>query len=73
MVCTCVEKAYKSSSKKIEGSPIARDSGRPRKSIGETIKRDLEFNGLNVNMIHDRTLWLHLIHVIDPIGLVVVV
>ena len=40
----------------MEGSLIARGRGRPRKTIGETIKRDLNVNDLNVNMIYDRTL-----------------
>ena len=35
----------------MEGSLIVRDRSRPRKSIGETIKRDLDINGLNVNII----------------------
>ena len=29
-------------------SPIVRAVGRPRKAISETIKRNLDFNGLNV-------------------------
>ena len=37
-------------------NPVARDIERPRKIIGETIKRDLDFNGLNVNMIYNTTL-----------------
>ena len=47
----------------MEGSLIVRGRGRPRKIIAETIKRNLGFNGLNVNMIYDRTLWRYLIHV----------
>ena len=39
-----------------EGSPITRDRGRPRKITGETIKRELDINGSNVNMIYDRIL-----------------
>ncbi len=41
----------------MEGSPIARDRGIPRKTIGETIKKDLDVNGLSIDMIYDRTLW----------------
>ena len=40
----------------MEGSPITRGRGRPRKTIGETIERDLDINGLNINMVYDRTL-----------------
>ena len=40
----------------MESGPIVRDRGRPRKTIGETIKRYLDFNSLNINMIHDRVL-----------------
>ena len=46
----------------MEGSPIARGRGRPRKITGEIIKRNLDANGLNVNMIYDRTL----ITLVDP-------
>ena len=47
----------------MEGSLIARDRGRTRKTTCETIKRDLDFNSLNVNMIYDKTLWHRLIHI----------
>ena len=58
----------------MESSLIVRGRGRPRKTIGETIKRDLNFNDLNVNMIYDRTLWRRLIYVANlGRGLVVVV
>ena len=40
----------------MENSQIAKGRGRFRKTVGETIKRDLDFNGLNVNIIYDRTL-----------------
>ena len=40
----------------MEDTPIARDRGRHRKTIDEMIERDLDFNGLNANMICDRTL-----------------
>ena len=49
-----MEKTYRDPSKESgskRGSPIARGRGRIRKTIGETIKRDL-----NVNMIYDITL-----------------
>ena len=41
-----MEKAHGISSKEsrlVEGSPIAKGRGRLRKTIGETIKRDLDF------------------------------
>ena len=44
-----VEKAYRSPSKESGsdgGQSIVRRKGRPRKTIGETIIRDLDFNGL---------------------------
>ena len=50
----------------MEESQIKRGRGRPRKTIRETIKKDLEVNELDPNMVHDRTLWRHLIHVADP-------
>ena len=50
----------------MEGSPIPRGRGRPRKTISETIKKDLNVNGLNVNMIFDRIIWCHLIYVANP-------
>ena len=50
----------------MEVSLISRDRGRPRKIIGKNIKSDLEFNGLHVNIIHDKTLWRRLIYVADP-------
>ena len=40
----------------IKGSSIVKDRGRYRKTIGETIKRDLNFIGLNVDKIYDKTL-----------------
>ena len=40
----------------IDGSSIARRRERPRKNIDKIIKRDLDFNDLNVNIIHDRIL-----------------
>ncbi|KAM7490942.1 hypothetical protein LguiA_033863 [Lonicera macranthoides] len=50
----------------MEGSLVVRGRGRPRKTIGETIKKDLEANGFTIDMIHDRPLWRRLIHVADP-------
>ena len=47
----------------MEGSPIDRDRRRPSKTIGKTIKRDLDVNYLNINMMYDRTIW----HEANPI------
>jgi hypothetical protein len=50
----------------IEGSQIIRGRGSPGKTIRETIKKDLEINELENNMVFDKTLWRRLIHVADP-------
>ena len=49
----------------MEDSQIARSRGRPRKTIRETTKKDLDINELDRDMIHDRTLGHCLIHVTD--------
>lgn len=51
---------------KMERSQTIRGRGRPRKTIREVIKKDLEINDLDRSMILDRTLWRKLIHVADP-------
>lgn len=38
-----------------------------KKTIRETIKKKLEVNELDLNIVYDKTLWRNLIHVIDPI------
>jgi hypothetical protein len=40
----------------MEDSQITRGRGRPRKTIRETIRKDLEINDLDQNMVYDRTL-----------------
>jgi len=52
----------------MEDNHITRGRGRPRKTIRETIRKDLEINELDQNMVYeyDRTLWRNLIHVADP-------
>ena len=50
----------------IEESHVKRCRGRPKKTIRETIRKDLEVNELDSNLIYDRTLWHNLIHVADP-------
>jgi len=46
-------------------SRINRGGRRPRKTIRETIRKDLEINELDRNMMYDRTLWRNLIHKLD--------
>lgn len=45
------------------GIIVARD--RRRKTIGETIKKDLEVNDFTMDMFYDRQLWHRVIHVAD--------
>jgi len=40
----------------MENSPIKRDRGRSRKTMRKTIRKYLEINKLNLNMIYDRTI-----------------
>jgi len=50
----------------MEKSWVKRGRGRPKKTIRETIRKDLEASELDPNMVFDRTLWRPLIHVADP-------
>ncbi|RZC03247.1 2-keto-3-deoxy-L-rhamnonate aldolase [Glycine soja] len=50
----------------MERRQTIRGRGRPKKTIREVIKKDLELNDLDRSMILDRTLWRKLIHVADP-------
>ncbi|KAL5195585.1 LINE-1 retrotransposable element ORF2 protein [Glycine soja] len=50
----------------MERRQTIRGRGRPKKTIREVIKKDLEINGLDRSMVLDRTLWQKLIHVADP-------
>jgi len=50
----------------MEESQIKRVKGRPKNTIRETIRKDLEINELDRNMVYDKTLWRNLIHVADP-------
>ena len=50
----------------MDDSQIARGIGRPRKTIRETIKKNVEINEFDRNVVYDRTLWSCLIHVADP-------
>ena len=47
-------------------NPIIRGRGRPKKTIQETIRKDLAINNLTVNMCKDRTCWRQLTHIADP-------
>jgi len=40
----------------MKGSSIAGSRGRPKRNIDETIKNNLEINGLDRDVIHDRVL-----------------
>lgn len=37
----------------MEGNPIVRGRGRPRKAIGQTVKKDLDLSGLFILYRHD--------------------
>ncbi|KAL5135333.1 hypothetical protein HKD37_03G008264 [Glycine soja] len=50
----------------MERMQTIRGRGRPKKTIREVIKKDLELNDLDRSMVLDRTLWRKLIHVADP-------
>ncbi|KAH1237173.1 Craniofacial development protein 2 [Glycine max] len=50
----------------MERRQTIRGRGRPKKTIREVIKKDLEINGLDRSMVLDKTLWRKLIHVADP-------
>ncbi|RZB42906.1 hypothetical protein D0Y65_053489 [Glycine soja] len=50
----------------MERRQTIRGRGRPKKTIREVIKKDLELHDLDRSMVLDRTLWRKLIHVADP-------
>ncbi|KAL5154457.1 hypothetical protein HKD37_19G053815 [Glycine soja] len=50
----------------MERRQTIRGRGRPKKTIREVIKKDLELNDLDRSMVLDRTLWRKSIHVADP-------
>jgi len=50
----------------MEESQVKRGRGIPRKTIRETIRKDLEVNELDPNLVYDRILWRNLVHVADP-------
>lgn len=49
VVWTYVEKNHKGTSKTVRGNI------RHKKSISQTMKRDIELNGLPINMVYDTT------------------
>jgi hypothetical protein len=51
---------------RMEDIQFTRGRGRPRKTIRETINKDLEINELDPTMVHDKSLWRNFIHVPDP-------
>lgn len=50
----------------MEGSPVAKSRGKPKNTIGEIIKKDLEVNSFNI----DKSLWHWEIHVADLMHLI---
>lgn len=58
MVCACVVKLEEALIRRIVqmDSPIDLDRGQPRKTISQTIKRDLEVNGISLDPILDSIL-----------------
>ena len=50
----------------MERRQTIRGRGRPKKTIREVIKKDLELNDLNRSMVLDITLWRKLIHAANP-------
>ena len=40
--------------------------GRPKKTLGETLKFDMQCMGLNEDITKDRNTWKSRIHVADP-------
>jgi len=50
----------------MEDIQFTRGRGRPRKTIRETINKDLEINELDPTLVHDKSLWRNFIHVPDP-------
>ena len=70
MIWACVEKPCRSPNKEsrsdkrvLQWLEVEEDL---KKIIDETIKRDLNFNGLNVDMVYDKAVLHHCIHVVDP-------
>lgn len=49
----------------MEDNPITRGRGRPKKTIGETIRKDVTINNLIITMSKDRTCWHRLIYIAD--------
>jgi len=49
----------------MEESQVKRGRGRPRKTIRKIIRKDVEVNKLDPNMIYDRTIWCNLILVVE--------
>lgn len=49
----------------MDDNPILRVRRRQKKTIDLIIVRDLDWNGLSLDMVYDSTLWFCLIHVAD--------
>lgn len=50
----------------MKSSQIISSKGRPRKTIHETIRKDLKINELDRDIIYDKMSCYRLIHVADP-------
>ena len=49
----------------MEDNLVVKVRERLRKIINKTIKKDLDINSVNVNMIYDKILWHYLIYIAD--------
>ena len=67
MVWACREKTYGFCSKESRSDGGKLEVGVDLEKLRETIRKDLEINELEKDMVFDRTLWRCLIHVADPI------
>ena len=51
---------------RIKLGQVKRGHGRPKKTLMEVIRQDIEAKGLNEDILLDRNEWRKLIHVPDP-------
>ena len=69
MIWAYVEKACRSHNRivvdQMKDSPVVKGKGIPRKTIGKSIKKDLDFNGVIIDMVYNKILWICLIHGAD--------
>jgi len=63
----CVEETYRFRTKESRSNGGQPDMYmKARKTIEETVEKDLEVNGLDIDMAYDKTLQHRLIYVADP-------